>query len=183
MTDNEVLSHLLSALSTGLNDNGFPSPLIKQAYQPNQQGIEAGPAWYIHRLSTHKYGHPGRVQVKNEANNNFDVTETRILESTYQITAYSRPADPVANPDLTLPNSFDMADVAAAVVESTAFSDTIREQGIRVYRVTDIREPYFTNDSDQNELSPNFDFTVTYNRELTSTVGLVERATDNLNNL
>ena len=166
MNDNDVLEIICNALSEGLSDNGFASPFIAQSYQITHAGISSTPTWYIHKISTKKYGYPGKKLVFNSGDNNFTQTESRLIERTYQITTTKKELASATNQ----PTVFDMADVAAAVIESQKFGDTIRENNMSVYRVTDIREPYFVDESNENENSANFDFTIQYCRNLTSTV-------------
>lgn len=166
MNDNDVLAILIDALRVGLTANGFADPEIAPSYQVSRQGRNTTPTWYIHRITAHRYGFQSNKQAFNDTNQNFDVTESWLLERTYQITTLSKE---LAS-DTTRPTAFDMADIAAAVVQSRAFTDELRDNNIDIYRVTDIRTPYFSDASNENELSPNFDFTVQYCRSIQSTV-------------
>ena len=176
MTDNELIIVLRNALVTGLTSIGYNDPTVLQNYQPSQQGTRNGEVWYIHRIATHKYGHAGIKRVLNTGNDNFDVTETRVLERTFQITTLKK----TDGTDITEKTAYDLAEEAAAVIESFAFRQEIRSHGVSVYRVLDIRSPYFSDDSKQNELSPNFDFTVTYCNQITSTAEPVREITGSL---
>ena len=173
INDNEIIAQIITALGAGLAANGYPSPNIKQSFQPTQQGAD-NIAWYINKVATHKYGFTGTKQAFNAANNNFDVTEGRILERTFQVTAYNK-QDAA---DWQQPTAFDMADVAAAVMQSAAVIAALRAQNLYMLRITDVREPYFVDDSGQNQTSPSFDFTLVYNKEISSTVARVTRVSD-----
>ena len=166
MNDNDVLAILISAFETGLAANGFTAPEVAQSYQTTHQGINDVPTWYIHRVTSNRYGFQGSRQAYNEVTGLYDVTESWLLERTYQISTYKNQS--TSNPTET--TAFDMADIAAGVAQSQAFRDTLKANGIGIYRITSVRENYFSDESNENELSTNFDFTIQYCREITSTV-------------
>ena len=180
MNDAQVIARLITALRAGLIEYGFASPRIKASYDTNQQGESSVPTWYIHRINTHKYGATSKKFQRNAQDSKIiDVTETRHLERTFQITALKK-QDPENWDD---DGAFDMVDIAAAVVESDEFGAAIRANGIQRYKVTDIATPYFEDASEDNQLSPNFNFTVIYTREFNKSVSAIDTFSDNINRL
>ena len=179
MNDQQLIALIISSLTTALTEYGFTDPNIVQSFQADHQGENLEPTWYIHRLSNHKYGNTGTKQVLNNVTNLFDVTETRILERKFQITTLRKQDS--ANWDDN--DAFDMAEVGAAAIESETFTSLLRAEGASIYKITDVRAPYFQDASDENQLSPNFDFTVIYNREYSRTAQKVDTVSDNITRL
>lgn len=179
MNDQQLIALIMSSFITSLTEYGFADPTVVQSFQSDHQGENIGSAWYIHRLTNHKYGNTGRKQTLNNVTNLFEVKETRILERKFQVTAL-RKQD---NADWDADDAFDMAEVGAAAIESETFTSLLRAQGVSIYKITDVRAPYFQDASDENQLSPNFDFTVIYSREHNRTVAKVDTVTDNITRL
>ena len=167
MNDTKLMDIICTALEVGLVANGYPDPNVAQGFQPQQQGAPSEQAWFIHKISIHKYGYAQKIPKLNDAGL-IDVEETRVIERTYQITAFNKLTPEEMTP--TVKTADDMAEEAAAIMQSTSVVDALRAQGVGILRITDIRTPYFDDQHDQNDISPNFDFTVTYTRQLTSTV-------------
>ena len=56
----------------------------------------------------------------------------------------------------------DILTIAADLLQSHDAVRNLRNNGVNIERVTDVRPSYFINDKDRNESSPSFDLTVTY---------------------
>ena len=63
----------------------------------------------------------------------------------------------------------DLAQLTADILQSDLAIAQLSAQNVGVYRITDVREPYPTNDRDRFELSPSFDVTLTSLRVLNFT--------------
>ena len=143
MNDNDVWQIILPLIQTPLRaETGLASLDVIQTYQPTTQGVPNPPFLMLHRIHAHKYGHPHRAQVYNSGNDNFDTTDTHIIEATYQARSLA-----TQNPsDITQPTAFDVAEAAARVMQTDSFMDALRAQDINIYRITDVRVPYFVDD-------------------------------------
>ena len=179
MNDTQLISIICIALEAGLISQGYVEPIVTQGFQPQQQGSPSGENWYIHKVGPiHKYGHPQKSNVLNQTTRVIDLVETRVLERRYQITAFKKQTPEEMT--LTERTADDMAEEAAAIMQGQVFVNALRLQGLRMLRITDVRTPYFTDQHDQNDISPNFDFTVTYSKQLASIVQPVVDYTVNI---
>ena len=168
--DNDVIRSLIAALIEGLTESGIENPIVQQTAQIRQQGVPLQDAFFIDRVSAKRYGFTGRKQEYRSESDDFLATESRIIERVYQISTLA--IEDVNNTEAN--TAFDLAEIAAAVIESQPFRDKIYIDGLQVYRITDIRTPYIVNDMDNHQLSPSFDFTITYCNELTHTINPAE---------
>ena len=169
MNDTKLIDIICTALEAGLVSQGYVDPDVLQSFQPEQQGSPSGETWYIHKIGPiHKYGHTQKSNKLNQTTGIVDLVETRVLERKYQITAFKKQTPEEQTP--TAKTADDMAEEAAAIMQGQVFVNALRLEGLRMMRITDVRTPYFTDQHDQNDISPNFDFTVTYSKQLASIV-------------
>ena len=166
MTDNQILIVLLPILTTGLTAVGVTGVKIKQNYQPRQSGAEIQPTLYLHKISAPRYGFPGRKDVFNATNNNFDHTETIWRTPTWQVDGLS-----TQNPaNLTQLTASDIVEAAADALQLQTTRLALLRSNISIERITTIRENYFLDDRERHEQRPSFDFTLTYRRSFRSVV-------------
>ncbi len=62
----------------------------------------------------------------------------------------------------------------AAIIQSDSARKTLLMQGVGILRVTDVRNPYFTDDKDNFEASPSFDFVLTHRQTRMSTDPIID---------
>ena len=179
MNDTKLFDVICTALEAGLVSQGYVDPDVLQSFQPQQQGSPSGETWFIHKITMHKYGHAQKSNKLNQQSGVIDLVEARVIERTYQITALKKQAPEDLTP--TAKTADDMAEEAAAIMQGQSFTDALRLEGLRMLRITDVRTPYFTDQHDQNDISPNFDFTVTYDKQLASIVQPVVDYEANIN--
>lgn len=161
MTDNEFLALFIAFLAPRL-----PGVVIKQANQPTSQGAESGPAIYIARVTDTRIGSPEVSDAWNEVDQEMVHTETQGHATTWQLTGLV-PQNPA---DLTGATAADVLANAAMAVNSRAFVELLAAHSAGVGRITDIRNPFFTDDTDRFAASPSFDFTITHRRTQVTTV-------------
>lgn len=161
MNENQLMRLIIDALEAGAEQRIPEMKMkIKRAYQPTQQGAEKGPTWYCHKMPDRRYGHLQRTDVWDEVNERMVHTESQKYESDFQVNAMFK-----ANPaDIRAYTASDLANIAASIMQSDATIALFRDKKVGLLRITEVRNPYFLDDKDQNEESPSFDFTVTYDR-------------------
>lgn len=164
MNDNDVLAIVIGILNSGLSALPLPGIEVRQSYQPTQQGVPETPAVYIHKISSQRYGFPGRRSVFNPDDGDFDTVESIWVVPTFQVSGLSQ-QDPT---DITQPTASDIVESASDILQSRSTLSTLRESGIGIIRITDVRMLYFVNDKDRHEQEPSFDFVLSYRREFAS---------------
>jgi hypothetical protein len=170
MTDNGLMTLLVSGFNALLPVR-VPFPVdVRQKYQPTQQGIKSGAAVYLFKVGDVRRGHVQRKDVYNVADGNFSHLESQWYETTIQVSALLRqnPAEPYS---LTVG---DVASIACGIIQSHAMMQRLKLSGVGVLRVDAIRNPFFVDDSERNEASPSFDFVLTHKRETIDMVPAVE---------
>lgn len=172
MLENVLWTLIISTIQTGLTANGFTDVKIKQMFQPMQDGTNTQPTVYLHRISDHRYGSPRRADVFDADNDVFIHTETEFYESVFQATILSL-VNPQNAASVAAPTALDIANIVAAILQTESTLKLLAAQGVRIYRITDIRKPNFIDDKGRFEASPNFDFTITHQQDIISEVPLI----------
>jgi len=154
---------------------GYPHAVtVLQMQQPTQQGQPAGNLLYFQRLPERVVGSPERRDVWDALAGDFAHVQSTQFEVTYQFNAMTDPIDPTVEPPLPTPS--DLLRLASFAVQSDRGLRILREAGIGVLRVEQLRNVYVLDDRDQNESEPSFDAVFTYRNEVTDRVPVVERA-------
>lgn len=161
MRDNEIIAVLVAQLDAGFDRLPAPGPDVEtvQNYQPTTQGADEGPVLAIHILFTRRYGWTQRKDVWDIPGDKMVHTERQQLETHVQATgiwhrAPTQPADWVAA---------DVANYGAMILQSDVTMTALRRAGLGIQRITDVRStPIGTNDKDQWEAMPSFDFVLTH---------------------
>lgn len=96
-------------------------------------------------------------------------TETQNYESTFQLSALVKP-NPSATNQMT---ASDIVNACAAVLNSVAAITLFEAQNVGIERITEIRNPFFMDDYDQWEASPNFDFVLAHQQIITTSTPIV----------
>lgn len=176
MLDNEIIAALRTVLLQGFDDLSL-SVEVKQSFQPTQQGANTDPTIYIFKITDKRYGFLDRKSVWDENTLQETHTESQVYESTFQFSALVR-QDPSDVASLT---ASDVANYAASIMQSDKTRESLQELGIGVLRVLDVRNPYFNDDRDQFEGSPNFDLVITYNRVIITQSPVIQSVEYNFN--
>lgn len=177
MKENDLYTNLRTIISAGLAANAAPAYPVLQDFQPTQQGMDSAPTIYLHMIGDHRYGSVQRTDIWDSNTSTMVHTERQLLETSFQLTCY---ATPNVN-DLTIPTANDIAELVAAVLQSDSTIASLKALGLSVLRITDVRHPYFSDDRDQNEASPNFDFTIEHEQVIISTTPIVNTFEYNFN--
>jgi hypothetical protein len=164
MLDNQLISLIKSTLQTGLTAIGQGSIVVKQAYQPTQQGTNISPTLYLSKIMDMRFGAVERTH-EWDADNLIEVyTETQRYITTFQVNALAT-QNPSNTASLT---ASDIVNYAAAVLESLGTIQLLRAQGVGIFKIGQIRNPYFKDERDRFEASPSFDFVLSHNQVIVS---------------
>ncbi|MCD1124811.1 hypothetical protein LPW36_01970 [Jinshanibacter sp. LJY008] len=157
MKENELKILFRRVLLSGLAAKNIIAD-VEQGYQPTQQGINPQPTIFFYLIHNHRYGSPKRTDKYDRDNNVIIHTETQWWESQFQISAISH-QDPQ---DITSLTAGDLVSAASTILQSERGLAELKEGGAGIYRITDVKTPYFKNDRDQSEQLPMFDITLTH---------------------
>jgi len=166
MFDNALIALIISTLIAGEETAGISGTPIKQAFQPTLQGVNSEPTAYLHKLGDRAIGYPKWEDTWNADTELMDHVETQQYETTFQISALST-QDPNNTAQYT---ASDILNLIRSIIQSQASVATFEAQNVGILRVTEIRNPYFLDDRQQNEASPSFDFTMTHKQIITSSL-------------
>lgn len=165
MIDGDVQKAIKSILDAGFIAQGL-TVTVAQTYNPTTQGVPLVPVVFFTKILAVRFGAQGQKYEYNGGNDSFDKTESYYLKATYQINAVI--SQNISDPDSL--NAYDVVDLAAAILQTAETRDTLRAAGIGIERITDIRTPNYLDDSDLYKIDPSFDFVLSYQNTIASTV-------------
>lgn len=170
--DNVLIAEIITLLNTGfvtLNNLVPVPPIIQQSYQPVQQGANTPPTIYLFKVSDNRLGFPYRNNAWN-AETETEVFQTiQQYETTFQANCWAT-QDPANTASLT---ASDLANYAAYIIQSDSTVTALEANGWGIYRVSQVRNPSFTDDRDRFEFAPSFDFTITHKQIITLTSPII----------
>jgi len=131
---------------------------ILQSYQPTQTGARTNDAIYFSEVDTERIGHPQRLSA-------WDLLQGKMVSTDFQQTAITYQASTlVRSPKDYTPS--DILNDLALYMNSAEFIDALESNGIRIFKIGNIRANWYKDDRDQHQNNPNFDFTLIYNRTI-----------------
>lgn len=170
MTDKQIaalfMSHLLPAMQA---QTALAAVKLARNYQATQQGAATGPYVYFFKVGDHRYGHVERCDVYDTDLEVFTHTESQIYETTYQFSAWI----PQTPGDVTSLTESDILNAVSGIMQSDTILAAFRAAGVGIQRVTEVRNPYFTDDRDLFEAVPSFDIILTHKRVTVTTLPAV----------
>lgn len=158
MYDYQLIELITPIIENGLIAWGFGEIPLVASPQPTMQGVSTENTVYITKIGDHHYGHPKRENTWDPEEEKMMATFTQNVETTFQINA-------LVIQNVATPHQFTASDVVNAVaniIYDTATLEALAAQNVGIYRPQEMRNPYFTDDRDREEASPNFDFTLTH---------------------
>lgn len=158
MQDNMLIQLFLPIITAGLTGLGYTGVSVVSSNQPTQQGVNTPPTVYFFKVSDHRFGSLRRIDYWDSMTSEMVHKEVQDYETTFQISSLV-----IQNPLVT--NSYtasDLVNSVALVLQSSSTLQQLYANDVGIYRITDIRNPYFTDDKDRFEASPSFDFTLTH---------------------
>lgn len=153
-TEYKIWKDLVAAVKDGLAYNEITGWDVFQANQPSKSTLNKPTIW-IERVSSKRYGWQSATPTMTLSGLN----EKQIYyqEVIYQITAMKKRS---LTMDETTETSGDVLNHLATYFVSRAGTDKLSENDYSCLRVTEVREPPFTTDSDLYEKTPSFDLTI-----------------------
>lgn len=140
-----------------------PDIAVEVMQNPVTVGVNSGPTLYMQTIiPARRIGWLGRKDVPG-ATPDADMvhTETQWLETTLQISATAR-RNPADADFLTQPSASDICRIAADILQGDRGLAALAVQRVRPLRITEVRNLYFINDSDQYEANPSFDIVLSH---------------------
>lgn len=161
MTENEIYKAIRSELIANLNKIE-----VKQAQQNTQQGISFNPVIYMFFISHYRYGYLQRLD--SPEGDVIKHIERQPYETVLQFTGHV-----LENPDTQL-TSLDILNDAADILQSDKGRLSLKEKGIKVLRITDIRHVFTLDEQGRNQSTPSFDLTIQHERVKESTTPITQ---------
>lgn len=183
MYDNPLIINIIAAINAGLISMALnpdapatPNILTISQDQYTQQGAPSQPVILISKIGDNRYGFLGREDKWDRATSKMIHTETQAYETMFQINGLS-----IQNPaNQTQYTAADLVNIAAAIMNSDQTNFGLRELGIGILRITQIRNPYFKDDKGRFEADPSFDFTVEHDQVIISTTPVISEVVINI---
>lgn len=165
MNDNALITALSAQLVSSITSAGWDF-IVVQKDQPTQEGVPSAPTVYLEKLFDHDYGFPIVSQSYDSDTNIYTQTEKQVVETTFQISALV-PQNPS---DLTIPTAADVVKQVKLWVQTRVTIAALMAQSISMYRVSEVRAEWFTDDSEQFENNPNFDIVLQHEDSVTMVI-------------
>lgn len=160
MKDNELIATVATALLARLAATSYSLAFVGllQNFQPTKQGESGSACLYLHKIFDKRVGWPQRKEEWNETTQQFDYVESEQLETTYQFTARA-PQNPANDTELT---AGDYLKAAARALQSDPVLVSLRQAGVGILRIGDIRGGFALDESDNSQEQPTFDVIFTH---------------------
>jgi hypothetical protein len=174
MLDNDLIQIFLPILTTNLIAQGYSDVVVKQDYQPTQQGADNAKTVYFHKIDDHRYGFPERNSFYDPSNPPGVMTRIakQFYETRFQFSAWIR-----QEPTIIGLTSSDLVNIVAAIFQDQSVVNQLDQQNIGVLRITDVRNPMFLDDRDEYQASPSFDLTLIHQQIITLTAPAITNVT------
>lgn len=161
-TERELFTQIKDVLEAGFTALNL-SVIVKQAWQPTQQGAPTDPTVFMTLVSHHRYGMLRSEDeyippVSPATEGIMRHTDEQLYETMFQLNGLAT-QDPENNTQLS---AGDLMNFAASIMQSEVTRDALREAGIGIERITEVRNPKFQNDRDRFQASPSVDFVLTH---------------------
>jgi hypothetical protein len=170
MLDNALIPLVISTIVAQEAIAGIPGTPLAQAFQPTMEGVNSQPTAYLFKVGDRRFGFPYRSDIWDMPTSRMIHTELQQYETTLQFSALAAQS-PVTPAQYT---ASDILNLIAYCLQSADAVATLEAQGVGILRVTDIRNPYFTDDYQRNEACPSFDATFTHKQIISSTTPIVD---------
>ena len=166
MTDNQLFALIGAQLTACLAAQGWTATIL-QKDQPTLQGIPSGNVVFMEKIFDHPYGTAGTAYAYESASNTFNDTETQVYESTFQISTLW-PQDPSND---AIPTASDVLNMLKMWLTGGPTIRALIAGGASLLKVSQVRNPAFQDDKDQQEFHPSFDVVMVHNSAVTFSVG------------
>lgn len=148
-------THLIAAL----RDYGYDCA-VQAGRQPTKQLLRDNTV-YLFAISENRHGVQRRNY--NPTDNHMGHVESALISKTVQVQAFRKH-------DITDLNDYTASDLCAVVkmiISSLPYIEAVKNDGVGISNVTDMREPEFINAAGDYEKNPSFDFDLSFTRTIT----------------
>lgn len=173
--ENTVWADVIGFISAALSDVGISGWTVTRSYQPTQGKLEP-PYILIHKLIFVPVGWQGSKYWRD--NDVLKLAETQIYEYNFQVDAVKK-----RTADAEETTSEDVLRAIIMWLMSGSGLAALRAKGYGITRITDIRNPEFTNSNDVFEFSPNFIMKIYYEQTMQKTAPEVQGTEAELKNV
>lgn len=177
MRDNDLIRLFLPIMQNGLIEYGFDDVSVKQSNQPTQQGINTDPTVYFAKISDHRYGLLKTLDSYDPDTAIMSHQEMQIYETAFSVTALVL-QDPKKPYGYT---ASDLVNTVAAIMQSDDTCAKLAIDNVGILRIIEISNQYFTDDRDQFEAAPSFNFVLTHRQNRVTTQPVIESVEYNFN--
>ena len=177
MRDYALFSFLIAQIEAGFTH--FQETVkVKQGWQPTSQGALTGQVVYIAKVMSGQYGFSGESYAFNTPNDNFDISGETMLAGTFQVSSLIGQDQALTADALT---ADDLLIMAMQWLQADITVQAFQDVGLGIERIINIRQSFFTNDKDNYENAPSFDFNITYTQSLAFTVAKINEQSISIN--
>lgn len=157
-TENDIWADMIALLNEALSAKNITGMTVMRSYQPLD--VTGKSLVLIQRVSGRRYGWRGR---KNKIINGvMKHIENYFKEMRFQISVLKK----IDINDISQLTATDIADMLVDYLLSDKGLKNLRSRGYMPLRVVDVREPTFTNESNNYQINPNFDLICTVQQEI-----------------
>ena len=160
MNDKALFALVRGLLIAEFAEQAVPLPGgVLRANQVQRQGTQTDACLYFYKLNSVRYGSP-------EVTDKYDADAGDIVETTtqnYRTFLQFEAWVPQTNSESERTPA-DYVEMAADLISLPASIEALQAAGVGLERITDVRNPYFLDDRNQNSASPSFDVTFTHKR-------------------
>ena len=169
MLDNVLIPLVIATILAGEVAANIAGTPIAQAFQPDLQGMNSNPTAYLHKIGDSRVGYVARTDLWDHVNSVMVHTETQQYTTTFQISALAQ-QDPATPTQYT---ASDILNLIASILQSSATIAALEAHDVGVLHISEVRNPYFTDDYQRNEAAPNLDVTFCHKQVVTTQTPIV----------
>lgn len=170
MLDNQLIAIFIPLINTGLINLGYTGINITAGNQPVQQGANTAPTIYFYKITDHAYGFMKNNDEYDPMSDTIIKTQQQWYEADFQVNAWVT-IDPS---NVSAYTASDLVNATAFILNDDNTVTQLNQNNIGIYRISDMRNPYITNEYSRYQASPSFDFTLTHKMVSTSVVPVIE---------
>lgn len=170
MTDNQLIQLFRPLIESALTQSGYTTTVVIQGPQPTQEGIPDVPTVFFKLLRDKPYGFS--INKETTAQNGDRIqTTAQWYETTF--TMWARVTQIPS--DVNIPTASDLAKFVATFLNSQWAITTFAASDVGILRIpAPVGNVIITNDRNQQEAFPGFEFTLTHQLTITRVIPVVQ---------
>ena len=149
---------------------------VSRAFQPKQTNVSPDLVCHVFDIHTKRYGWQYIRDRYDSQRNEIVHIDGRIINTQYQVSAQD-----ISSTDENAIRAFDALEHMSAFLQTPDFIQRIGNDDLEIFRITEVRRPYFNNDLNRYESDPSFDFMLSYTQERESVTPQIDRIEPNIN--